>query len=207
MNSHLSSSLKRTREHSVDPLFDNEEYDNENDDDDCVDEEEEEVEEEVTLSENESGMMENFISKVKRMCVFEDEIKEINRSKKAITDEKNELKKEIIAFMVAKDVGKVNYGEDEVLYVESKESAGSLNRKSLLNAIKSYYEVNDIEVSEAEAENLASGTKNRLHDAQDLYSFIDNYLGKENKIVLVREARNKKKRAKKNNSLSVFENK
>lgn len=174
--------------------------------DDSVDyQEEDDDEEEVALSEQESGMMENFISKVKRMCQLEDEIKEINASKKSLTDEKNDLRKEIITFMAAKDVGKVNYGEDEVLYIETRESSGSLNRKSLLNAIKSYHEVNDIQVSQEELVNLESSTQNRLHDAQDLYEFVNEFLGKETKVVLVREAKNKKKRARKQNtSLSVF---
>jgi fructose-specific phosphotransferase system component IIB len=191
--------LKRMRDEDEeteprDSLFDdNVDYDEEDDD-----------EEEVALSEQESGMMENFISKVKRMCQLEDEIKEINASKKSLTDEKNDLRKEIITFMAAKDVGKVNYGEDEVLYIETRESSGSLNRKSLLNAIKSYYEVNDIQVSEEEVANLESATQNRLHDAQDLYDYVNEFLGKETKVVLVREAKNKKKRARKQNSLSVF---
>lgn len=166
--------------------------------------EEDDEDEEITLNDEESGMMENFVAKVKRMCQLEDEIKEINASKKAVADEKNELRKEIIQFMTTKDVNLVNYGENEVLYIETRETSGSLSRKSLLNAIKSYYEINDVEVTEQEAASLEKNTQDRLHDAQDLYDYVNEYLGTETKVVLVREAKDKKKRARKQNNLSVF---
>ena len=160
--------------------------------------------EEVVLNEAEEGFMENFIGKVKRMCQLEDEIKEINANRKVLADEKNELRAEIISFMSSKEVGKINYGNDEVIYIETRESAGSLNRKSLMTAIKEYYAINDVEVNEEQLVNLERQTQERIHDAQDLYDFVNEYLGTQTKVVLVREARDKKKRARKPAPLSVI---
>ncbi len=156
------------------------------------DDEEEEVEDAIDGEESVA-----FIEKVKRMCELEDQIKEMNASKKVLNDEKNTLCKEVIEFMSTKPVGKVNYGENEVLYLDQRESSGSLTRKKLLSAIKQYHEVGEVAVTKEQLDQLDRDTSENLADAEAMYQFIDKFVGKQTKVVLVREKKDKKKRARK----------
>lgn len=161
--------------------------------------EEDEVEEEteMVIAEEDCNGATEFSKKVKRMCELEDEIKKINASKKVLTDEKNSLCKEVMCYMADKSVSEVNYGANEILYLDTRESAGSLTRKKLLEAIKKYHEVGDVKVKKEECATLDAEIVDNLADAEAMYQFIEETLGKNTKVVLVREAKNKKKRNRK----------
>lgn len=168
-------------------------------------EEDEEEEEEVVVDFENMSEMNNFINQVKRMCELEDEIKEMNSNRKVLADEKNELRNEIMRFMNQNNVTEVNYGKNEVIRLETRETSGSLTRKSLLAAIKAYYELNNIELSKEKLQTLSDNVKERVEDAGELYEFINEYLGSQEKEVLVREAKSKKKRARKRPNPSIFD--
>lgn len=158
----------------------------------------------MTLQAN--GEMSEFINKVKRMCELEDRIKEINADRKVLADEKNSLRAEVMDFMQERSVSSINY-KSEVLFLETRESAGSLTRKSLMNAIKKYYQVENLLVSKNEAQYLHEDVQTSLKDAEALYNFVNNQLGSQSKVVLVREVRDKKKRSRKAIApLSVYDN-
>lgn len=126
-----------------------------------------------------------FKTKVKRMCVLEDQIKQLTAEKKILSDEKNLLRADVIKFMVDVHCESVNYGSDEVLYLDTKETACSLSRKSLLDSIRSFYEEKGV-ATDAETDG-----------AQELFDFINSSLGSQTKVVLVREQKNAKKRNRK----------
>ena len=183
-----------------------------NDEDNLEEEEEEEEEEETTAGLDVTGEdgenHKQFAAQVKRMCQLEDEIKQINRDRKVLADEKNELRKTVIGYMTTKNIENVNYGENETLYVEVRETSGSLTRKKLVEAIKAYHEVSDINVSKEQVTTLDEEVHENLADAEAMYVFIEKYLGKAEKVVLIREAREKKKRNRKiPERLSVYSKK
>lgn len=173
-----------------------------------IEQEEEEEEEEVNLSATERHRMTEFTKNVKRMCFLENKIKQMNSERKVLTDEKNALKEEIIAYMAVPEnkAGKVNFGPDEVIYLDTRESAGSLTRKTLMECIKSYYEISDFTGTKNDAEKIGGDKAKDLFGAEELFNFIQTKLGTTEKVVLVREPVNKKKR-KRNvaTSLSIFE--
>jgi hypothetical protein len=166
---------------------------------------------EVPLSAAEAETVNVFAGKVKRMCALEDLIKDKNAERKALNDEKNSLRAEVIQFMTSRNVESVNLRDNQVLRVEEREVPRSLTRKALLDAIKEYHEVNNVEVSREEVEEEGSAVERSvaesLFDAQELCDFIDSYLdrGKDTKLVLVREKRDKRPRKRVGRApLSVF---
>lgn len=163
----------------------------------------EEVTEDVELSETDENFMQTFVGKVKRMCELEDEIKSSNKEKKQVTDEKKKLKDEVTTIMAEKNL-RINYKTD-VLFVDKRTSPGSLTRKTLINAIKDYYKVGDFCVTEAEAAELNEHVRNRLYDAEEIFQFINERLGVQEKVVLVRQPRDRKTRDRKPTKYSVFE--
>ena len=167
-------------------------------------EEEDEETEEVTLTEKEEQEAREFTEKVKRMCRLETQIKEMNTERKVLADEKNELRAFIINYMAEKRIGDVNFGEDEVLYLDNRETAGSLTRKTLLAGIKDYFQVGELDVTAEVASSLSAPDKEGLSDAQELFDHIQSFVGKSEKVVLVRENRNKRKRERKIVEFSVY---
>jgi ABC-type microcin C transport system duplicated ATPase subunit YejF len=162
---------------------------------------------EVPLSQNEAEVVREFAAKVKRMCDLEDQIKEKNAERKALNDEKNSLRVEVIDFMTHRNVDSVNYRDNEVLRIEERDVNRALTRKALLEAIKEFHEVRDVSVSEQEAGDLDKSVAESLYDAQELCNFIDEFLNrdKDTKIVLVREKRSKRPRKRPTRApLSVF---
>jgi hypothetical protein len=165
---------------------------------------------EVPLSQTEAQVVGEFVAKVKRMCALEDQIKEKNAERKALNDEKNSLRLQVIEFMTTRNVDTINYRDNEVLRVEQREVCKSLTRKALLEAIKEYHEVNNVEVPRSQAEEgegVEESVVESLFDAQELCNFIDAYLDrfKETKVVLVRERRDRKPRKRTGRApLSVF---
>lgn len=183
--------------------------DNDSEEDEENEEEDEtEATEEIMLSESERERMVAFTEKVKRMCMLENQIKVMNSERKVLTDEKNELKEEIISYMAipSNKAGRVNFNKTEVIYLDTRESAGSLTRKTLLSSIKEYYEIADFNGTKAEAEALGGDKAKDVLGAEELFNFIQEKLGTSEKVVLVRENRDKKKR-KRNvaKTLSVFD--
>lgn len=170
-----------------------------------VDDEDEE--EEGMTGEQDSSVMGEFVAKVKRMCELEDKIKEMNSERKVLADEKNALREDVMTFMASKNVGDVNY-KDQVLFLDTREQPQSLTRKSLLGAIKEYYSVGTVNVTREEATDLDTETKQSLDEAEEMYKFVNDFIGQQTKVVLVRESREKKRRPRKAAApLSVYSSK
>lgn len=151
------------------------------------------------------NQMGDFTAKVKRMCELEDQLKMMNAERKAINDEKNRLKEEVMGFMAEKNVGSVNY-KNEVIYIEKREAQQSLTRKTLINALKNVYGVEHVNLTKDEAEAVEDEVSAQLQRAQSLYDSINDFLGTTEKVVLVREERDKKKRERKPPApLSVYD--
>lgn len=162
-----------------------------------------EVTEDVELSEKDENFMQTFVGKVKRMCEIEDDIKSSNKEKKAVTDEKKKLKEEVTEIMAEKNL-RINYKTD-VLFVDRRLSPGSLTRKTLIQAIKDYYQVGEYNVTEAEAAQLNDNIRTSLYDAEHLFQHINTHLGSQEKVVLVRQPRERKTRERKPTRWSIFE--
>lgn len=88
-----------------------------------------------------------FVQKVKRMCELEDEIKDANAQRKIVVDEKNELRKEVIAHFLETGLKDVTYLSKQRIYIEEREVQGSLTRKTLFEAIKTYYDLDGVMVT------------------------------------------------------------
>lgn len=151
------------------------------------------------------SQMTDFTAKVKRMCELEDRLKEMNAERKVINDEKNQLRDEVMGFMAEKNVGSVNY-KNEVIYLEKREAAQSLTRKTLINALKNVYGVEHVNLTKDEADAVEDEVSAQLQRAQALFDSINNFIGTTEKVVLVREERDKKKRERKPPApLSVYD--
>lgn len=146
------------------------------------------------------GDVEGFALKVTRMCDLEDKMKVMNAEVKTVRDEKNALREELIQYMKERGVGHCNLNKrGEVLYLEERESAGALNRRTLLNALKDFYEVSGVYGGDS------AETDEALHEVQACFNHINEFLGTQSRTVLIREKRNKKKRVRKTPKYSVFE--
>lgn len=168
----------------MDPELSNEEQEEEE-----MVEEEEEVEE-LLLSDKKRKQTLQFKDKVKRMCVLDNRIKEINSERKVFTDEKTQLKKDIMDYMASNKVGDVTVEED-VLYLDTKKTAGSLTRKTLKQAIMGYFDVKGVEVTKESADKMGIQVKEGLADADELFTYIQGQLGETEKVVLIKEKKSK----------------
>lgn len=147
-----------------------------------------------------------FFEELQRMCKIEDQLKAEGAARRAVSKEFNTLKSGVVEFMKENAVDAINYGENEVLYLEAREQAGSLTRSRLLEAIKAFHGVENVEVTEEEAESLEPDVRDSLQEAQALIDFVNEYLGVDEKVVLVRRDKNKptRKRPRPAKTLSVY---
>lgn len=180
-----------------DPDYEEEEEEVDDDIGEMEDDDNDDNDEEVTLSELQQEQTKKFTEQVKRMCFLENKLSEMNNERKVFADEKNALRQEIIAFMASKGIGDVNFGEEEIIYLDTREQSNSLTRPALMKAVKDYYEVGDLDVTKEMADAMDEDTQVNLADAQHFFDHIQNFVGKSEKIVLVRERKDKKKRARK----------
>jgi hypothetical protein len=138
------------------------------------------------------GGMADFTNAALKMCEIEDKIKELNSQKKALADEKNELKERVIEFMKVENV-RIDYG-DEVIFLREKTVKGSLTRKKLKELLMEYHNLGDEDMATEDG-------APKSNEANTLLAYIDENLGETQKFDLVRQKvkQETEKKAKKEN--------
>lgn len=149
----------------------------------------------VDMSDPNNPHVREFIDSVKRLCNLDDSLKQSATAQRGLASEKNALRTQVTDFMVNNGIDKVNYGKNEHLVVETRVSSGSLTRKTLVQALRAYFEIEDVEVTAAGAADLDTDTRRRLQEAEELLRYIDETLGHKSRTLLLREKRDKKRRA------------
>jgi type I site-specific restriction endonuclease len=117
-----------------------------------------------------------FSDKVKAMCELQDQIKAMAAQRKVLSDQVNDLKEWVKDFMLAKRVATCNYEADEI-FVNRREAAGGLTRKSLKGALDNYY---------PDEENAST----------DVFNFVVEQLGAREVVEVKRRKRKAEKPAK-----------
>lgn len=149
----------------------------------------------VNMSDPNDPQVKGFIDSVKRLCTLDDNLKQTSSTQRSLAAEKNALRSQVTDFMVQNGINKVNYGKNEHLIVETRVSAGSLTRKTLLEALRAYFDIEGVEVTVEGAAELDEDTQRRLQEADELVRFLNETLGHKSRTLLLRERRDKKRRA------------
>jgi hypothetical protein len=144
-----------------------------------------------------SSNPDDFKGLVSRMISIEGEVKEKSANIRELNQEKRSLKEQVIDYMEQNGVGRVNISETERIALQHKVGAGSLTRKRLAEALKYLNGVEGVEVEQEELHELDENVVKGMCKAQEQLEIILEFLDRDppEKTDLIRENRNKKKRA------------